>query len=226
MSSIEQKSPDLLNRVTDRLQSHLPPDQSWPNRGWPINHRFNPPIFEILVGAVLTQNTRWERVDEALRLLSQHGLTSPRKILESTGTKLYSAIRTTGFFKQKSETLKQLCDFFQKRGFDKSPPNRELLIQIKGVGPETADTILLFAFDCPEMIASAYSRRLLARLGMIPVQSDYGFTKNYLETILPKRADVYREFHAMVVQFCKSVCKSTPLCSECVLNDFCPRQGV
>jgi endonuclease-3 related protein len=226
MSSRKQKTDEKLYRVIEKLQSDLPPDPSWPNRGWPINHCFNPRSLEILVGAVLTQNTRWERVDEALRRISDLDLTSPRKILESTDAKLYSAIRTTGFFNQKSKTLKHLCGFFLEWDFEKNPPSRDILLQIKGIGPETADTILLFGFNRPEMIGSAYSRRLLIRLGLIAGHCDYGFTKEYLETQLPEECSVYREFHAMVVQLCKTTCKPIPNCPDCILNEFCPKQGI
>ena len=103
-------------------------------------------------------------------------------------------------------------------------PERESLLEIKGIGRETADAILLYVFDKPEMVADAYTRRFFSRVGLVPNSSNYGFVKTFLETNLPIDTALYRSFHALIVQLCKRVCKKRPECSQCVLNEICGKR--
>ena len=219
-----KKIADELLQIYDLLSSNLPPDPSWPHRKWPLNHGFSPELFEICVGAVLTQNTRWERVEEALDQMSNGLLLSPQTILTCQESKIHSAIRKAGFFRQKTRTLRNLADFWIQTV--PGTPSRKELLAINGIGPETADAILLYVFDMPEMIADNYTRRLLSRIGMIEPNDDYKAVKYFLEKNLPQDLELYRNFHSLIIQQCKEVCKSRPRCHHCSLKAFCSMEGV
>jgi endonuclease-3 related protein len=216
----ETEAANLLT-IHETLTGHLSGDSSWPEQNWPIRRQFKPPPFEIAVGAVLTQNTRWERVESALDRMSANGLNSPESILDSSLETVQAAIRTTGFYRNKAQTLRRLSRFLNHWPQAECPPSRKALLEIKGIGPETADAIRLYVFDCAEMIADNYTRRFLGRLGLVSDVEGYHSVKKYLEKWLPRNTRLYRPFHAQLVQFCKETCRKKPSCHRCPLRERC-----
>jgi endonuclease-3 related protein len=177
--------------------------------------------FEIVVGAVLTQNTSWKNAERGLASLKDIGLTSAPALSEYPTPRLEQALQPVGFFRKKSRLLKRLSEMIlnHPKGFYSFATRNELL-SIKGIGPETADAILLYACAKPEFVADNYSRRILERLGL-PVGEGYGETKDFIESHLPSDVELFRRFHALLVEHAKYSCRKVPLCSGCVLQRGC-----
>ena len=212
--------PWTLEGLFDRLRSSLDFDPSWPDGDWPVRWGFVPAGFEIAVGAVLTQNTRWENVERSLERLAEANLTSPEAILEADG-RLEEAIRPSGFYRRKTATLRRLAALWVRSGA-RIPPRGEL-IDVAGVGPETADAISLYAAGRAEFVADAYARRLVVRLGLErPERVTYSKIKARFERELRRDPALYRAFHALIVQHGKRFCRKRPHCPGCPLSDQCP----
>ncbi|RLJ08389.1 MAG: hypothetical protein DRP12_00640 [Candidatus Aenigmatarchaeota archaeon] len=206
-----------LVRLYKRLLSAFGP-QGW----WPCSGRFRPREWEICLGAVLTQATTWRQAERALERLWKAGITTPRKLLECQG--LEELIRPAGYFRQKARRLKDLAKLvlsFPSFSSFLSGVTRDQLLQIKGIGPETADAILLYACRRPVFVIDAYTFRLASRLG-IPART-YHQLQSYFESRLPKDIRVYQEFHALIVQLGKLFCRPKPACDLCPLKSKeCP----
>lgn len=205
-------------------------DSYGPQEWWPAKHSFQPREWEVCVGAILTQNTNWKNVEQALFNLKKSGQLSPRHITDIDKRKLESLIKPSGFFKQKSKRLKEFARAAMAEGkaekhFKTFLQNvtREQLLQINGIGRETADSILLYAANKPFFVIDAYTRRILSRIGMIDEALDYDDIRTYLEFNLgPADVKMYQEFHALLVEHAKKYCtKSDPSCGECPINDNC-----
>lgn len=209
--------------------------QDW----WPCSGSFSPPEWEICVGAVLTQNTNWTNVEKALENMKRAGKTDIMDLLGMKSMELEKLVRPSGFYKQKAERLKILADFVAGfggfRGFAEKI-EREHLLKVKGIGPETADSILLYAVGRPVFVIDAYTRRVFGRLGNIRgLESPAAKTKgkkqpfgyeewrNFFESDLPKDAELYKEFHALVVELAKRHCRKRPECEGCPLNKGCKK---
>lgn len=216
-----KKIPDdsRLDDLYQALSEYYEFEKGWPEGNWPITGRFNPPGFEVIVGAILTQNTRWENVETALAMMVEKGLTTAEAVLSAPADLLENAIRSSGFFRQKSAALTGVCRLW-KQGRGVPPPgiSRSELLKLDRIGPETADSILLYALDRTEFIADAYTRRLVFRLGSFPPPFSYQAVKDLFEEALPPRLDYYRRFHALIVQHGKRHCRSKPLCRGCPLR--------
>ena len=196
--------------------------QEW----WPRRHFFHPRELEICVGAILTQNTNWKNVEKALENLSEKKLTSPESILKAESKKLEEAVRPSGFYRQKAERLKLFAGFVTGLGgFDSfaEKVTREQLLNVKGLGPETVDSILLYALGRPVFVIDAYTKRIFKRLGFMTFNS-YEDWRNFFERNVPKDRYVYMEYHALLVELAKKFCKTKPLCSDCPLNDICQKK--
>ncbi len=196
--------------------------QEW----WSKRHFFHPREFEICVGAILTQNTNWRNVEKALENLSDRKLTSPASIAKADIKNLEGAIRPSGFYRQKAERLKSFADFIEKSGgFDEFAENvtREQLLGLKGLGPETADSILLYALGRPVFVIDAYTKRVFTRLGLEPFKS-YEEWRAFFEVNVPKDKYLYREYHALIVELAKRFCRPKPLCSDCPLMEICKKK--
>lgn len=190
--------------------------QNW----WPGNR------FEIMVSAILTQNTRWENVEKSLRNLKHYGIHRFEEILNTPDEKLKELIKPSGFYNQKAERLKLLAKYVVNNGIqglmkkDKRTLRKELL-SIKGIGPETADSIILYALDKLVFPIDAYTKRFWTRF--------FGERKTYEELqktfhkVLPKDLEVYKEMHALIVELCKNHCKKKPLCNICPLSKNCKK---
>ncbi|MEM0231268.1 MAG: endonuclease III domain-containing protein [Candidatus Woesearchaeota archaeon] len=188
-----------------------PGDYSFPTR--------ESDIFEICVGAILTQNTSWKNVEKAILNLKRLGALNPEKILRLKEYKIASAIRPAGYFNQKARKLIEFSRFFIKlRG---RIPSRDELLSVWGVGKETADSILLYAYKQRIFVVDAYTRRIFSRLGLISQNAEYDEVREKFESCLPKKFEVYQEFHALIVEHAKRFCQKVPKCSNCSLRLRC-----
>ena len=179
--------------LTGRLTGYHPGDHSFP--------RTEAQRFEICCGAILTQNTAWPNVEKALQALAVQGLLTPREILAVDEDRLQQAIRPSGYFRAKARKLRAFCEFYLR--FSGRPPSREQLLQVWGVGPETADSILLYAYAQTEMVVDAYTLRILRHHGYQRREPNYAAAKAYCERNLPRSLADYQEFHALMVEHAK-----------------------
>lgn len=177
---------------TGCVKGYHPGDFSYPND--------DKQRFEICIGAILTQNTAWPNVEKALINLSELHSIDPVRIIELDREKLRTAIRPAGYFNQKAKKLKIFADFYMGK---KDAPKRDELLELWGVGPETADSILLYAYKVPTFVVDAYTRRLLVRKGMISGDEKYDEIKGMFEDNLPRDFKLYQEFHALIVEDAK-----------------------
>jgi endonuclease-3 related protein len=203
------------------LLGHFGP-QGW----WPVGNGFDPPGFEVCVGAILTQNTNWKNVEKALENLRAVGMTTPGMIAENGIEAIENAVRPSGFYRQKAERLRAFSGFVEGcGGFARFSKNvtREQLLGVRGLGPETADSILLYALGRPVFVIDAYTRRVFTRLGF-PDKGGYEEWRAFFEENLPRDVGVYREFHALIVRLAKESCRSKPICSICFLRDGCKKR--
>jgi endonuclease-3 related protein len=178
--------------------------------------------YEVIVGAVLTQNTAWGNVEKAIANFG--GKLSPERVLRASHAKLAALIRPAGFFNQKAAYLKAVTGWFAGYGFDTEAARREPLeklrgelLSTKGVGPETADSILLYALGLPSFVVDAYTVRLCGRYP-IAAGKGYGAVKAYFESNIPKSVEIYNNFHALIVVNAKEHCRKKPVCEGCPLR--------
>jgi endonuclease-3 related protein len=197
----------------ERLKSHYG-SQHW----WPAETS-----YEVIVGAVLTQNTNWKNVEKAIDNLKKDNVLSPEKVLEKSSDRLKKLIRPSGFYNAKESSLRRLTMFVYNNNIKCMPTEklRKKLIEIKGVGPETADSILLYAYRRPVFVIDAYTKRLVKRLRLTDKET-YNELQNFFQSSLPEDTDLYAEFHALIVEHCKSICKKVPQCENCFMKDDCP----
>lgn len=176
--------------------------------------------WEIVAGAILVQNTAWGNVEKALTNLEAAGLMSPERILAAPDDELCGAIRLAGFFKQKCVYLKAVADFFiaheaEYLSSDDIPMLRQRLLTVKGVGKETADDILLYAFKKPVFIIDAYTRRVAKRHLHLDGKLPYEELQKIFMDALPPDVDLYGEYHALILALCKDVCQKTGCSDVC-----------
>lgn len=178
---------------TGRLTGYHPGDFTFPRNG--VER------FEICVGAILTQNTAWTNVERALSLLGQGNLLSPRAILSAPDAALETAIRSSGYFRAKTQKLRAFAEFYLRLAG--GTPSRARLLDVWGIGPETADSIRLYAYRQDEMVVDAYTVRVLFQHGYCRDPLDYARAKRYCEDRLPRSVEGYQEFHALMVEHAK-----------------------
>jgi endonuclease III related protein len=194
-----------------------------PQKWWPAQTR-----FEVIIGAILTQNTNWGNVEKALDNLKRANCLSAKKLKEISFRELASLIRPAGYFNIKARRLKNFISFLFKEydgQLDKMKREndrllREKLLAVNGIGPETADSILLYAFDKPFFVIDAYTKRVLYRHGITGEKSDYPTMQKLFMDALPHDAAMFNEFHALIVRLGKDSCRPRPLCERCTLRDF------
>jgi len=179
--------------LTGRLTGYHPSDFTFP--------RTNAERFEICCGAILTQNTAWANVERALDLLARKELLSPEAILSATDDTLEMAIRSSGYFRAKTKKLRVFSDFYRHLGG--RTPTREALLGMWGIGPETADSIRLYAFKEAELVVDVYTLRVLLHRGYCRPPLDYARAKRFCERRLPRSLEGYQEFHALMVEHAK-----------------------
>ena len=181
--------------------------------------------YEVIVGAVLTQNTAWGNVEKAIANFG--GNLTPEIVMHADHNRLAEIIRPAGFFNQKAAYLKAVTQWYAGYGFDVlSVRNQTMeklraeLLAVKGVGRETADSILLYAFGFPAFVIDAYTMRLCER---IPINAGKGYeaVKAYFESAIPRDAKIYNNYHALIVINGKNHCRKKPVCSGCPLGGLC-----
>ena len=197
-------------------------DHYGPQRWWPCRSGER---WEVITGAILTQNTAWTNVEKAIENLLAEDIMSPQKVLEMSDDKLQELIRPAGFFKQKSAYLKAMAQFIieQEVTFEKSDDIwtlRKQLLAVKGVGRETADSILLYAFDKPIFVIDAYTRRVAERHLNLDGKASYDTLQKIFMDHLPHDAVLYNEYHALIVALCKESCKKSGCSEICKKIDF------
>ena len=178
---------------TGRLTGYHPGDSTFP--------RSDAQRFEICCGAILTQNTAWTNVERALAALAAKDLLAPAAILAAPARTLEAAIRSSGYFRAKAKKLRAFAEFYL--ALAGRVPGREELLAVWGVGPETADSILLYAYRQIEMVVDAYTIRVLCHHGYCRPPPDYARAKRYCERHLPASLAGYQEFHALMVEHAK-----------------------
>ncbi|MEW6295002.1 MAG: endonuclease III domain-containing protein [Candidatus Diapherotrites archaeon] len=193
--------------------------QGW----WPAER-----TFEVCVGAILTQNTSWGNVEKALNNLKKEKRLDAKKISAMKNKELAELIRPAGYYNQKASYLKEFCLYLKKYNFNlnkffskKIPELRKELLSIKGIGPETADSMILYAAEKPVFVVDAYTKRIINRL-YNRKYDDYNKLQEFFHENLPEDAGLFNEFHALLVRLGKDYCrKKKPLCRECPLRKEC-----
>jgi endonuclease-3 related protein len=210
---------------------------------WPVDEQYHEnqqsdPRFEIIVGAILTQNTAWTNVEKALDNLKKHKALTLQTIADITEEKLKTMIQPSGFFNQKAQRLKFFASYIEKKYHKdllnffsrETSETRHELLSLQGIGPETADSILLYAGNHPVFVVDSYTKRICQRLPLPILNESYDdiqhFFEKELESTIPKKelVSTYKEFHALLVELAKKYCwKKNPNCSPCPLTHLCEK---
>ncbi|MBN1907170.1 MAG: endonuclease III domain-containing protein [Deltaproteobacteria bacterium] len=200
------------------MLERLGPQQWWPGDG----------PFEMMVGALLTQNTSWTNVEKAINNLKGMNLLTVQAIHELSKEKLAEIIRPAGYYNIKAARLKNLASMLMERYegdivrlFDEGTDvQREVLLSVKGIGPETADSIILYAAHKPVFVIDAYTYRILNRHNMADDQATYDEIQELFMSNLEPDHELFNEFHALIVKTAKLYCRKNPQCDECPLNGW------
>jgi endonuclease-3 related protein len=216
--------PARIRDLHDDLLAHFGPQHWWPG-GSP---------FEVMAGAILVQRTRWNNAAMTLDKLDRAGLLRPARLAACPVEELEGLVRPAGFYRQKARRLRAAGRWWMeqggRRGSGRQPTSmlRNRLLGLDGIGPETADSILLYVFERPVFIADAYARRLFRRLGWIhpPVDDDYESVARAVNATTRESPAFFNELHALIVAHGKSVCLKSPRCAECPLRHGCDSAGL
>jgi len=186
--------------------------------------------FEVLVGAVLTQNTAWVNVERAIDRLRAAGALTAVELLARPESEIADLIRPAGYFNVKAVRLRAACRWWLAEAATAASQDtaslRRSLLAVHGIGPETADDILLYAFERPVFVVDAYTRRLFARFGLPQHDAAYDLLRGWVEGVLGPDVPAFGQLHARIVELCKNHCRPRPRCGECPLAATCPRLGV
>ncbi len=183
--------------------------------------------FEVVIGAILTQNTNWSNVEKAIKNLKKAKVFTPKKLNEIEIEKLAEHIKPSGYFNVKARRLKHFIEWLFLK-YNGSLPKlfkldcatlREQLLSVNGIGRETADSIILYAAEKPTFVVDAYTKRVLVRHGLINENYTYDEIKAVFEDNLPEKVSLYNEYHALIVMVGKHYCKPKMQCEECPLKN-------
>ncbi len=222
--------PTFLSLYETLFTSYGP--QGW----WPINNEYkkrltlsDPEKFEIIIGSLLTQNTSWIQVEKALNELRKNNCLTPQKIIETKQETLAQYIKSSGYNNQKAERLKIIAQFLLQHPLAElqqmeTNELRTLLLSVKGIGPETADSIVLYAFSKPSFVIDAYTRRIMSRIGMCRKDVTYEELQELITRSIPVDVEMYTEYHALLVEHAKRYCQKKPICTCCILKDICQKK--
>jgi endonuclease-3 related protein len=222
VTSPQPPATSILMAVHDKLLAHYGPQSWWPTR--------TGSAWEIMLGAVLTQRTTWTNVEMSLsNMLSAWGkesLIEPEIVRHASDEEMAAVLRPTGFYASKFRTLKNLAGYMAGKGglggFAGSRQSteeiRNELLALWGIGPETADAILLYALGRATFIGDAYALRLASRWGLIRPTARYEEVRALFMHNLPHEATLFNEYHALIVTHAKAICRSRPECDICPLN--------
>jgi len=196
-------------------------DAFGPQYWWPAKTK-----FEVIVGAILTQNTNWSNVEKALSNLKKEKVLDTRSLSEIPSHKLASLIKPAGYFNVKAKRIKSFMKFLfseysgKLSSMQKEDAHvlRKKLLSVNGIGPETADSIVLYAFNNPVFVVDAYTKRVFSRHELISKDDDYNCVQDVFMRNLSHDTKMFNEYHALIVKLCKEFCKTKPICSECPLR--------
>ncbi len=216
---------EKLQEIYSRLYAHFGPQHWWPGES----------RWEIMVGAVLTQNTSWRNVEQAMANLKRAGRLEPARMRGTREATLARLVRPSGYFNLKAKKLKALVEFLfaHYHGDPAEMVRRPLdalraeLLAVYGVGPETADSILLYAAEQPVFVVDAYTRRIFARLGLTREDATYAELQQLFMQHLSPDVPCFNEYHALLVALGKNICtKRAPRCAPCPLSELCAKTGL
>lgn len=207
---------NILKKIYKALYHAFGPQHWWPG---------DTP-FEIAVGAILTQNTNWGNVEKAINNLKKEKALNAKTIREMPVNRLAALIRPAGYFNIKAKRLKAFIDFMvndcngsmSKMKNEDMYTLRKKLLSVNGIGPETADSILLYALDKPIFVIDAYTKRVLSRHGIMDHDKSYERFHELFHSTLKKDVHMFNEYHALFVRLGKVYCKTRPLCEKCPLE--------
>ncbi len=205
-----------LQTIYEKLLSKFGPQHWWPGET----------PFEVIVGAILTQNTNWGNVEKAIVNLRTAGLLSPSRLQEVPLSKLAVLIKPSGYFNLKAKRLKNFVEFLFReyhgdlRRMAREPLDilRRKILSVNGIGPETADSILLYALEKPVFVIDAYTKRLLSRHALVDPAAEYQDMQKIFMENLPRDRQLFNEYHALIVKLGKDFCKPKARCEDCPLN--------
>lgn len=208
----------ILTWIYERLFAAFGPRHWWPGET----------PFEVIIGAILTQNTAWTNVEKAINNLKGEGLLEPERLKNITQDELAELIRPAGYYRLKANRLKEFIEFLFSRyaGDLNRMFNQDMwelraeLLGVKGIGLETADSILLYAGQKPIFVVDAYTRRILTRHSLIEEKASYTQIQDLFMANLTQDVQLYNEYHALIVQLGKEICRSKPKCNICPLKEL------
>lgn len=224
-SLISGEAAARLQEIFDRLYRYFGPRHWWPAET----------PFEVIVGAILTQNVAWKNVEKAIANLKGAGLLTPEAMMRARPEELEPHIRPTGYYRVKARKLKAFIDYLQERYGGSlevmfAQPLDRLraeILDVFGIGLETADAILCYAGNYPIMVMDAYTRRVFSRLGFFKEKATYQEMQDFFMANLPRDNRLYNEYHALIDGLANQIClKKKPACNRCPLVELCPRIGV
>ncbi len=210
----------VLSWIYRKLYGTLGPQGWWPARG----------RLEVCIGVILTQNTAWTNVEKAIRQLKQRGPLTVQHLLRLPEKRLANVIRPAGYFNVKAKRLRAFLAYLRRRGSlmrlfqQKGAPLRSELLTVYGLGPESVDSILLYAGQKPFFVIDAYTKRIFSRHGLLKENASYAEAQRLFMENLPKDVKRFNEFHALLVEVGKRFCRRTPRCWECPLDPL-PRSN-
>ena len=202
--------------IYNSLLKHFGPQHWWPGET----------PFEVIIGAILTQNTSWDNVEKAIASLKASGKFTPEGLFKLQTDKLALLIKSSGYFNIKAKRLKNFLSFLfndYEGNIDRMLKEdghilRHKLLNVNGIGPETADSILLYAAEYPIFVVDAYTNRIFSRHGYIPADATYHQIQELFVGNLPKDTQLYNEYHALIVRVGKELCRKTPRCNSCPIE--------
>ena len=208
-----------LQNIYRRLIDYYGPQYWWPAQE----------LFEVIVGAILTQSAAWLNVEKAIANLRAAKALSPKALRQFSLSEVAMLIRPCGYYNAKTLKLKALADWlgeYYNDSLDRLFANnidrlRQQLLSIHGIGEETADSIILYAASKPIFVIDAYTRRVISRVGLAPESNSYAAYQSLFMNHLPTDAGLFNEYHALLVCLAKTICRKHPLCRQCCLNDIC-----
>ena len=221
-ASPSRASVKTLKQIYKTLFKKFGPQHWWPGET----------PFEVIVGAILTQNTNWGNVEKAIRNLKEADVLSPGALHKIPAARLAALIKPAGYFNVKARRLKNFMDFLftgyqgdiKKMANERLSDLRVKLLSVNGVGPETADSILLYALNKPVFVVDAYTKRILYRHGLVEHDTDYHKLQAQFISHLKPDVRMFNEYHALIVHLGKHFCKPKPLCATCPLRGSCRKR--
>lgn len=202
-----------LIKIYEKLLNHFG-KQNW----WPLIGSKKTKRIEIIIGAILTQNTSWKNVEKVIKKIKERNLLNRSNILRISDEELQKIIKPCGYYKQKTKRLKEAIKRIRGK------ITREKLLEINGIGKETCDVILLYAYEKPYFVIDTYTRRILDRLGIIKnaFKKSYDEIQEFFHNNLPRDIEIYKEYHALLDELAKKYCKKKVAhCEYCPIIEFC-----